>query len=58
MDRAMYGIILDRMIICGLIGETSSTSIVPVSFSLTMAMDVIMAQMRMIIRPMTPGTKL
>ena len=42
----------------GLIGETRRISIVPDSFSLTIEMEVIMAQMRMIISPMTPGTKL
>ena len=42
----------------GLTGETSRTSIVPVSFSRTMEMEVIMAQISIRISPMTPGTKL
>ena len=46
------------MIMKGLTGEVSSTSIDPLSFSLTMATAVIMAQISMRIRPMTPGTKL
>ena len=39
-------------------GEASNTSIVPVSFSRTMDMLVIMTQINMSIRPITPGTKL
>ena len=42
----------------GRMGDTSSTSIVPVSFSRTMEMAVIMAQMSISISPITPGTKL
>jgi hypothetical protein len=40
----------------GLTGETSKTSIVPVSFSLTIEMEVIMAHISIIINPITPGT--
>ena len=39
-------------------GETNSISIVPVSFSRTMDMEVIMAQINIRISPITPGTKL
>ena len=39
-------------------GEARSTSIVPSSFSRTMLMLVIMAQMSIKMRPITPGTKL
>ena len=46
------------MIRNGLTGETSSTSIVPDSFSRTIETEVIMAQTRMKISPMIPGTKL
>lgn len=42
----------------GRTGETSSTSIVPVSFSRTIDTEVMMAQIRMKISPMMPGTKL
>ena len=42
----------------GRTGDTSSTSIVPVSFSRTIDTEVIMAQIRMKIMPMMPGTKL
>ena len=39
-------------------GEASKISIVPIYFSFTMAMLVIMAQIRSRIKPITPGTKL
>ena len=42
----------------GRTGETSSTSIVPVSFSRTIDTEVMIAQMTMKINPMMPGTKL
>ena len=42
----------------GRTGETSNTSIVPISFSRTMETDVIMAQISIRIKPITPGTKL
>ena len=42
----------------GRTGDTSSTSIVPVSFSRTIDTEVIMAQINMKIIPMIPGTKL
>ena len=42
----------------GRMGDASSTSMVPFSFSRTMAMAVIMAQISMKIIPITPGTKL
>lgn len=38
-------------------GETSSTSMVPVSFSRTMAIEVIMAHICNKMSPMIPGTK-
>ena len=50
--------ITTRMMRSGRTGETSSTSIVPVSFSRTIDTEVRMAQMRMKISPMIPGTKL
>ena len=46
------------MIISGRTGLTSSTSIVPLSFSLTMLILVIIAQMSTRMMPMMPGTKL
>ena len=46
------------MIISGRVGDTSSTSIVPLSFSRTMEMEVIMAQTSMSSIPMMAGTKL
>jgi len=39
-------------------GETNRTSMVPVSFSLTMATEVISTHTRSIIIAITPGTKL
>ena len=53
-----YGIIFARMILMGLTGETSNTSIVPLSFSLTIATEVIIAQIKININPIMPGTKL
>ena len=53
-----YGIILARTIFIGFIGDTSSTSMLPVSFSLTMDTEVISAQISSSISPMIPGTKL
>ena len=46
------------MISSGRVGDTSSTSIVPLSFSRTMEMEVIMAQTSMSNIPMMAGTKL
>ena len=57
-DRARYGIILERMIQNGLTGDTRSISSVPVSFSFTMDTAVIIEQISIRIKPMTPGTKL
>ena len=45
------GTAFDRMMNSGLTGETSRTSIVPVSFSRTMEMEVIMAQISIRINP-------
>ena len=42
----------------GRTGETSNTSIVPLSFSRTIDTEVISAQISMNINPMIPGTKL
>jgi len=42
----------------GRTGDTSNTSMVPVSFSRTIDTEVIMAQINMNINPMSPGTKL
>ena len=42
----------------GFTGDTSKISIVPVSFSRTIDIEVIMAQMRVKMSPITPGTKL
>ena len=53
-----YGTTLAMIIIKGLIGLTKSTSIVPRSFSLTMLMLVIIAQISIKSIPMIPGTKL
>ena len=58
IDSTRYGIALAMMIIIGLIGEVSSTSIEPVSFSRTIATAVIIAQISIRIKPITPGTKL
>lgn len=49
---------LGRMIHAGGRGEANSTSMVPLSFSRTMAILLIMAQISIRIMPMTPGTKL
>ena len=57
-DRARYGIILERIIQNGLTGDTRSSSSVPVSFSFTMDTAVIIEQISIRIKPMTPGTKL
>ena len=46
------------MIHIGFTGDTSSSSIVPVSFSLTIDTDVIIEHIIMRMSPMTPGTKL
>ena len=46
------------MIHIGRTGDTNNTSIVPVSFSLTIDTEVIMAQIKIKINPMIPGTKL
>ncbi len=46
------------MTIRGRTGDTSSTSIVPFSFSRTTEMEVIMAQMSISSMPMMAGTKL
>ena len=46
------------MTIRGLTGETSSTSMVPLSFSRTIEMEVIIAQMSISSMPMMAGTKL
>ena len=49
---------LATMTISGRTGETSSTSIVPRSFSRTIEMEVIMAQTSINSMPMMAGTKL
>jgi len=46
------------MIKIGLIGETNNTSIVPISFSRTIDIDVIIAHINIRMSPITPGTKL
>src|SRR5690606_17436922 len=57
-ERSRYGTVFDRMTHTGLNGDTSSTSMVPVSFSLTMDMAVIMTETNINTNAMTPGTKL
>ena len=57
-DSRKYGISFPRITARALTGETSSRSIVPVSFSLTMETEVIIAHIRMKIIPIMPGTKL
>ena len=57
-ESVKYGAIFESMMCSGFMGEARSTSMVPVSFSRTMATDVIMAQMSISTRPITPGTKL
>ncbi len=42
----------------GLSGDTSNTSMVPISFSRAMVMEVIIADTSIKISVMTPGTKL
>ena len=44
IDRMKYGMAFAKMMMDGFIGDTNKTSIVPVSFSLTMAMAVIKTQ--------------
>ena len=46
------------MTISGRTGDTNSTSMVPRSFSLTIEMEVIMAQISIRSMPMMAGTKL
>ncbi len=53
-----YGTILEIIIYAGFIGETSKSSIVPNSFSLTIEIDVIIAHINVSTRAITPGTKL
>ena len=48
---------MPKMMVRGRTGDTKSRFMVPVSFSLTMETDVIIAQMSMKIMPMMPGTK-
>jgi hypothetical protein len=57
-ESTKYGTAFAMMIFNGFIGDTSSTSMVPVSFSLTIEMEVIMAHININIMPITPGTKL
>ena len=57
-ETTKYGIALASITEKGFTGETSSTSIVPLSFSRTMDTEVIIAHTSMRIMPMTPGTKL
>ncbi len=52
-----YGTALEMMMYAGFMGETSRISIVPVSFSFTMAMAVIMTQTISSTIAITPGTK-
>ena len=61
MDETLvsgWGMRFDKIINSGFTGETNNTSIVPVSFSRTMEIEVIMAQISIRIKPITPGTKL
>ena len=53
-----YGTALAMITISGRTGDTSSTSIVPRSFSRTMLIEVIMAQISISNMPMMAGTKL
>ena len=58
IDKIKYGIALAKIIMYGFIGDTSRTSMVPISFSRTIAMAVIKTQMIKRIKAITPGTKL
>jgi hypothetical protein len=53
-----YGMVFAKIIAPGLMGEASRISIVPVSFSRAIEIEVIMAQIKRRIIPRTPGTKL
>src|SRR5690554_3131479 len=57
-DKARYGSAFETITKNGLNGDTSNTSIVPLSFSLTMETEVISTQTSSRIRDITPGTKL
>lgn len=57
-DMQKYGIIFEKIIRNGLMGDTSNTSMVPCSFSRVSDTEVMSAQMRIIITPIIPGTVL
>ena len=57
-EKKKYGMSLAEIMVRGDNGEAKSSSMVPFSFSLTMAILVIIAQMSRTIKPITPGTKL
>ena len=50
-----YGIILDSTMLIGFTGETRSTSMLPVSFSLTIETEVIREHISISIKPIMPG---
>ncbi len=58
VERIRYGTAFASTTICGRMGDTSMTSIVPISFSLTMVMAVIMVHTSSRTMAITPGTKL
>src|SRR4249920_3572120 len=57
-DRSKYGTALEIITNSGRMGDTSKTSIVPISFSLTIATAVIKTQTSINTMAITPGTKL
>ena len=57
IESKRYGTAFESMTIKGLKGETSSISIVPVSFSYTIAIAVIITQTSIKTKAITPGTK-
>src|SRR3989339_1039895 len=54
IESTKYGTALDSIKKIGRTGDTRRTSIVPVSFSLTIDIEVIIAQMSISINPITP----
>ena len=57
-DKSKYGVTLPNTIWIGFSGDASRTSMVPISFSLLIEMEVIMAEISIKIIAMIPGTNM
>ena len=57
-ETTRYGTTFARIISSGFVGDTNTISIVPLSFSRTIEIEVIIAQMSIKSIPMMAGTKL